>query len=236
MRVELSGVKQTRKAIKNFAPDLNKELNNELKLILRPIVAKARGFIPATAPISGWGKTTSNSKFPVYNALEAKAKIGFTTRPGKTTKSGFTSNAQIYNRSAAGSIYETAGRVNPNGREQYVPGQGLVYRTSGSKYSGAAFQINFNQTNKSKNQGASRNPEAGSLFVQALNQEGQIVDAYTRIPGASGRASRKMKGRAIFRAWKEDQGKAYGAALKAIDNSTRKFEERAKTTTFRRAA
>jgi hypothetical protein len=236
MRVKIEGVKQTRKAIRNFAPDLNKELNKELKLILKPITVKARGFIPANSPISGWGKNNPNGTFPVYNAFTAKAGIGFTTRPGRTTQSGFTSNAQIFNKSAAGSIYETAGRVNPNGREQYTAGNGFVYRTSGSEYPGASFQLNFNQIGKKKNQGNSRNPEAGSLFVQALNESGQIVDAYTRTPGASGRASRKMKGRAIFRAWKEDQGKAYGAALKAIDTADRKFQALADTTVLSKAA
>ena len=35
-----------------------------------------------------------------------------------------------------------------------------------------------------------------------------------------------MKGRAIFRAWKEDQGKTQAAVIKAIEESKKKFEAR----------
>jgi hypothetical protein len=37
-----------------------------------------------------------------------------------------------------------------------------------------------------------------------------------------------MKGRAIFRAWAEDQGKANAAVVKAIENSKVEFEKRIK--------
>jgi hypothetical protein len=37
-----------------------------------------------------------------------------------------------------------------------------------------------------------------------------------------------MKGRAIFRAYAEDQGKANAAVIKAIENSKLEFERRVK--------
>jgi hypothetical protein len=40
----------------------------------------------------------------------------------------------------------------------------------------------------------------------------------------------------ILKAWAQDQGKAYGAAIKAIDKAERTFIERSKTATFRKAA
>ena len=80
-------------------------------------------------------------------------------------------------------------------------------------------------TSTGKNFGKSNNPEAGSLFVQAMNEQGQIVDAYKRSPGASGRSSRKMKGRVIFRAWAEDGGKTNAAVIKAIENSAIQFNK-----------
>jgi hypothetical protein len=61
-----------------------------------------------------------------------------------------------------------------------------------------------------------------------MNQTSPIVNAYKRQEGQSGRASRKMKGRAIFRAWAEDQGKANAAVVKAIENSKIEFEKRIK--------
>jgi hypothetical protein len=49
------------------------------------------------------------------------------------------------------------------------------------------------------------------MIVDANNQTGR------------GRRSRKMKGRAIFRAWAEDGGKTNAAILKAIEVSRDKF-------------
>ena len=212
MPTEVKGALALRKALREFTPDLAKETQKEIATILKPIVSKARGFIPSTAPLSGWGKSTENGKFPVYSASAAKRGIGYRTSPSKPNRSGYRSLSRIVNASAAGAIYETAGRVNPNGRPQAkrrevnIPGMNSVYTTS-----------------TGKNYGKSNNPEAGSLFVQALNAESPIVNAYSRKAGQSGRASNKMKGRVIFRAWAEDQGKVNAAVLKAIENSSVKF-------------
>jgi hypothetical protein len=66
------------------------------------------------------------------------------------------------------------------------------------------------------------------MFIEAMNEYGKIVDANNQT--GAGRRSRKMKGRAIFRAWKEDGGKTNAAVIKAIENSKVKFyaEMRAK--------
>ena len=79
-----------------------------------------------------------------------------------------------------------------------------------------------------KDQSNSNNPNAGQQFVDALNSTGKIVDAYQRGQGQAGRASRKMRGRVIFRAWAEDGGKANTAVLKAIQTSATKLNDRAK--------
>lgn len=214
MPTEVKGGIALRKALREFAPDLAKETQKEIGNLLKPITTKARGFIPGSAPLSGWGKPASTGKFPRYSASEAKRGIGYKTTPSKPNRKGFRALAQINNKSAAGSIYETAGRVNPNGREQAkrrevnIPGMNSVYTTS-----------------TGKNYGKSNNPEAGSLFVQAMNQDGQIVDAYVRTQSQAGRASRKMKGRAIYRAWAEDGGKTNAAVIKAIENSGIKFNK-----------
>jgi hypothetical protein len=212
MPTEIKGALELRKALKQFTPDLAKATQKEIGALLKPVTAKARGYMPSTAPLSGWGETAVTGKFPKYNASQAKRGIGYKTTPSKPNKKGFRALARIVNGSAAGAIYETAGRVNPNGRVQAkrrevnIPGMNSVYTTS-----------------TGKNYGKSNNPEAGSLFVQAMNQQGEIVDAYKRSPGASGRSSRKMKGRVIFRAWAEDGGKTNAAVIKAIESSAIKF-------------
>ena len=212
MPTEVKGGLALRKALKQFAPDLAKETRNELASLLKPIVKNARGFIPSTAPLSGWGKSSTTGRFPEWSSAEAKRGIGFKTTPSKPNRSGFRSLARIQNASAAGAIYETAGRVNPNGREQ---GSAFIVQRPG-------YNQGANIVAANRNQGRSRNPEAGSIFVQAINEYGQIVDASNQV--GRGRRSRKMKGRAIFRAWKDDGGKTTAAVLKAIENSNLKFQ------------
>jgi hypothetical protein len=200
MRVKIEGVKETRKAIRQFAPDLNKELNSELRIALAPIAKKARGFVPSDSPMSGWApRSFSEAKFPFYNAGTIRSGIGFTTKAGRTTRSGFTSNATIFNKSVAGAIYETAGRTNQDG-QPWV----------GSKAGGTSKKVS-----------RSTNPQAGAKFIENL---GELT------------SSTKGRGRLILKAWAQDQGKAYGAAIKAIDKAERKFIERSKTETFRKAA
>jgi hypothetical protein len=202
--------------LREFTPDLAKQLPKEMAIALKPVVKTARGYAPSQSQIlSGWQpRPMGEGRFPTYNASMVKAGIGYKTTPSKPNRKGFRSLAQINNKSAAGAIYETAGRLNPNGREQAkrrevnIPGMNSVYSTS-----------------TGKNYGKSNNPEAGSLFIQALNAQGEIKNAYKRTAGQSGRASRKMKGRAIYRAWAEDQGKTNAAIIKAIEKSRDKFNK-----------
>jgi hypothetical protein len=214
MPTEVKGALALRKALKDFAPDLAKETQKELGNLLKPITNKARGFIPSRAPLSGWNRSSSTAwgSDRIWSTGKAKRGIGYKTTPSRPNKQGFRALARVVNASAAGAIYETAGRKNPNGREQAPMAR--VVRES---------QANYGQMIRSgnKNQSKSNNPNAGAQFIDAMNQYGQIVDANNQT--GAGRRSRKMKGRAIFRAWKEDGGKTNAAIIKAIENSKVKF-------------
>jgi hypothetical protein len=214
MPTEVKGALALRKALKDFAPDLAKETQKELGNLLKPITNKARGFIPSQAPLSGWNKSSETAwgTARIWSTGKAKRGIGFKTTPSKPNNKGFRALARIVNASAAGAIYETAGRVNPQGREQAPMAR--VVRQS---------QANYGQMIRSgsKNQSKSNNPNAGAQFIDAMNQYGGIVDANNQT--GAGRRSRKMKGRAIFRAWAEDGGKTNAAVIKAIENSKVKF-------------
>ena len=213
MPVEVKGALELRKAIKKFSPELAKETRKELASLLAPIVKTARGFVPSTAPLSGWGKApTTTGRFPIWDTRAAKGGIGYKTSPSRPNNQGFRAVARIVNASAAGAIYETAGRANPQGREQ-----------AGLKRVVYPGHADFGKMVRSgtKSQGRSANPQAGQQFVEAINANGQIVDANNQT--GAGRRSRKMKGRAIFRAWANDGGKTNAAVLKAIENSKIKF-------------
>jgi len=221
MPASVKGGIELRKALREFTPDLAKETQKEIATILKPITAKARGFIPSTTPLSGWARS-SETKWGtdrVWSTGEAKRGIGYKTTPSKANRSGWRSLARIVNTSVSGSIYETAGRKNPQGRPQ-APMSRVV----------APRHENFGKMTRSgsKDESMSNNPNAGQQFIDAMNRTGRIVDAYQRKEGQAGRATRKLRGRAIFRAWAEDQGKATAAVIKAIETSKDKLESRLK--------
>jgi hypothetical protein len=146
VKIEIQGNAQFRKALRNFAPDLEKTLKLEMRTALKPIVKQAKGFVPNAAPLSGWANRSFNEgKFPTYSSATIKSKIGYTLSPSKPNKQGFTSMATVYNNSRAGAIYESAGRANPNG-QPWVGPKG----PAGNRYS------------------HSRNPKAGQQFIAAM--------------------------------------------------------------------
>jgi hypothetical protein len=210
---EVKGVINLRKALKKFAPDLAKETQKELGNLLKPITNKARGFIPSSAPLSGWGKASITGKFPRWDSSAAKRGIGYKTTPSKPNRQGYRALARIVNASAAGAIYETAGRVSPQGREQapFIVGSNPRHSNYGKTF-----------ISPNKGQGKSANPDAGKQFIDAINAQGMIVDANNQT--GAGRRSRKMKGRAIYKAWKEDGGKTNAAVIKAILEAKVKFD------------
>jgi hypothetical protein len=114
MPVTVKGGIELRKALKKFTPDLAKETQKEMAVLLKPITAKARGFIPSQAPLTGWGKATGDGRW-VWDGKAARGGVGYKTTPSKVNRSGFKSLARIVNASASGAIYETAGRKNPGG-------------------------------------------------------------------------------------------------------------------------
>ena len=172
MPTEVVGVVELKKALNKYAPDLAKELTKELGAILKPVVNEARSYVPLASPMSGWSETQNpRGKFPKYNALEIRKGIIYKTTPSKPNNKGFRSLARVFNKSAAGAIYETMGRKTPQSR-----------------------------------------------FVQ-----NQMAKSGGQMKGRD-----KQQGRAIFRAYEENNGKAREAVLKAIQNAADKLNARAK--------
>ena len=192
MPTEIKGALALRKALKNFEPELAKETTKEMARFLKPIVSKARGYMPSNIDMpSGWLKRENGGgrwATRYYDQSEARRGIGYKTSPSKTNRSGWRALVSIENKNAAGAIYETAGR-----------------KTSGQ-------------------QGGSINPEAGQKFISELSNTGELVNAdYEK---RAGHHSRKQTGRAMFRAVKEDEGKAKAGVLKAIFKAEEKFNGR----------
>jgi hypothetical protein len=205
MPVELSGVDELRKALKQYAPDLDKQLKKDLTLATQNMVNAARGFVPAVPPLSNWGREGGN--FPTYDAETIRNGIRLSTTRSKINKNGFASSVRIVNANAAGAIYETAGRKNSNGRSQ-APMSRVVYPR----------HPNFGKMTRSgtKEQSMSNNPNAGPQFIYAAHRTGSLVNAKPRQAGQRGQVSRKSTGRLIYRALAEDNGKTQDAVVRAI--------------------
>jgi len=172
MPASVKGAVNLRKALRAYTPDLAKALPKEVAAALKPITKSAKGYLPDDGQVlSGWlPRENSAARFPTYNARIVKQGIGYKTTPSKPNRRGFRSLARVFNKTAAGAIYETMGRKTPNSR--FVQ----------------------NQTNKY---------------------------------GSQMKGDQKMEGRALFRAYEENNGKAREAVLKAITGAANKLNARA---------
>jgi len=198
MPVDVKGVKETIKALRKFDPELLKEMNSEIKSVMVPLRDKARGYAPSPVPgnLYGWNENTVGKKitaknsafrtfntegrlrlFPLYDYETVKKGIYYSQAPSKRNRNGWRALYFVANRSAAGAIYETAGRKNPGGDP------------------------------KSK----SNNPGAGANFISRM--------------GPLYGDTQAERGRMIFRAWKEDEGKAQAAVVNAITKTIEAFNQ-----------
>jgi len=208
MPVEVKGLEQTLKAIRQFEPDMAKNLNKEIRAALTPVQKKAQGFVPdLVSGLSNWGfssnskKITSQSSafaqqghFPKFNSSIVKRGIKIFLGKTRPNRNGFSTFYRISNVTAAGAIMETAGRK------------------SGS------FGQPWNPASASHNVSHSRNPKAGAWFIAHMPEK-QL--------GAG-----KMRGSLIYRAYDQDQGRALAQTMKALDTTILEFKINAKASGY----
>lgn len=118
MPVKVTGAIALRKALLQYSPDLAKATTKEISNSLKPVVRKARGYLPSNSDIlSNWRASKAVNKdwrFPTYDYTLAKRGVTYKATPSKMNSRGFKSLASIFNKTAAGAIYETAGTKTPN--------------------------------------------------------------------------------------------------------------------------
>ena len=150
MPTEVKGAIELRRALRQFEPDLAKSTDKEIRAVLKPMVNKARGFMPANKDMpSGWLKRdNAQGKWATRFYDQSLAKRGIVSKIGgsKSNNKGWKSIAAILNKSAGGAIYETAGRKSgivgrftPNLPEAHGI-QGKTQKMSGRAIFKAAFQ------------------------------------------------------------------------------------------------
>jgi hypothetical protein len=212
MPAEVVGVKDVLNGLSFIDEDLRAKISKAIDPLMRAVAEKAKGFVPSNGQVlSGWSKPLSSTierPFPKYDGSIVKAGIGYNPGKNVATKNGWQVSQYVYNVSRAGSIYETAGRLNPQGRAPFTfkhEGSGTYVRKSAKSQA-----LDFYDSN---------NPFASQQFIGAL----EPVTKPKRVPGARGATGRKMQGRLIYKAWAQDNIKVYDAILKAIDKTAVEF-------------
>jgi hypothetical protein len=212
MPAEVVGVKDVLNGLSFIDEDLRLRISNAIDPLMRAVAEKAKGFVPSnTQVLSGWSKTLSSNvdrPFPKYDGSVVKAGIGYNPGKNVATKNGWQVSQYVYNVSRAGSIYETAGRLNPQGRAPFT-----------FRYEGSGTYVRKSAKSQALDFYDSNNPFASQQFIGAL----EPVTKPKRVPGARGATGRKMQGRLIYKAWAQDNVKVYEAILKAIDKTAVEF-------------
>ena len=150
MPVVVEGIVGLRSALNKYAPDLRKQLDEEVKLVLKPIINDARAHVPEQSVLRNFNspgyvrksRTGRQDAFPSYDARIIRKGLTYSLAKKRNDRTGFVSMFTLLNRSRQGAIIETAGRRNPDGNPR----------------------------------SESNNPRAGAQFIGAMNQVGALRD------------------------------------------------------------
>lgn len=227
MPAEVVGVNDVLKGLSFIDEDMYTRIKVAIKPAMLAVETKAKGFVPSNSEVlSGWTKPISSTvdyrPFPKYDAANVKGGIGFKEGSSRIFANGFQVESYVYNISAAGRIYETAGRLNPEGR---APVMSTALREFGSVQGYAGQTKGKKRSTKDYN---SNNPFAGYQFVSSLEK----VTAQPKIKGVRS-AGRKGKGRLIYKAWAQESPRVYYLIVKAINATAIDFN---KATEVKKAA
>jgi hypothetical protein len=219
MPVEVIGVDDVQKGLSFIDEDMYNRIKIALVPLMKQVEAQAKSYVLGDSEVlSGWAKPASANldyrPFPKYNSALVKGGIGYKEGKNVQFKNGFQVENYVYNVSAAGRIYETAGRRNPQGRAPIMSTtlkdlgnvQGYEGKKSGKKRSTRDYSSN--------------NPFAGYQFVSAL----EPVTSQPKTKGVRSGGT-KTKGRLIYKAFANQSPKIYQAILNAINDTAVDFNK-----------
>ena len=144
--IVLTGIKETIDALKEFDKDAVKRFTKVINTELAGAERDAKGLISDEPPMSGWrkadaakGRVRGGKGWPGWNAGEIKSKITKTKAEGKVRGDYTTSAGALLNKSAAGSIFEVAGRVASGTKRMTAQSSsGQFLRTLGNRFGKAS--------------------------------------------------------------------------------------------------
>jgi hypothetical protein len=219
MPAKVVGVEDVLKGLQFYDDDMYDRIKATISPLMRDVEAAAKSDVPGNGSmLSGWSKPISSDveyrPFPKYEAAMVKGGIGYKEGKNKKFKNGFQVENYVYNVSAAGRIYETAGRVNPQGRAPFTSiheGGGVVaYEKERTRKSRSRATRSYN----------SNNPFAGYQFVTKL----EPLTAQPKLPGMRS-GGRNTKGRLIYKAWAKKSPGVYAAIVKTINTKAIDFNK-----------
>lgn len=113
----LKGYKDLKKQMKEFAPDLKRAMDKEIRAYLKPVITDARSMVPGE-PLSGWrqgtgrGKDNGSGKLPNWDQSSVSKGIVIRQGQAKRRKPGeaVVSAWELRNTDGAGASFEGAGR------------------------------------------------------------------------------------------------------------------------------
>ena len=219
MPAEVVGVKDVMKGLSFIDEDMYDRIKTVLDPMMRQVEATAKGYVPSnTEVLSGWSKPISSQvdyrPFPKYEYNNVRGGIGYKEGQNRRFKNGFQVENYVYNVSAAGRIYETAGRVNPQGRAPFTSineGGGVV------AYEKEQTRKTRSRSTRSYN---SNNPFAGYQFVTSL----ETLTSQPKLPGMRS-GTRKSKGRLIYKAWAKKSPAIYQEIVNTINTKAIDFNK-----------
>jgi hypothetical protein len=157
--IVLTGIKETLDALKSFDKDAVKRFNKVINTELSGAQRDAKALISEEPPMSGWSKsdalkprktTRGGAGWPGWNAGEIRSKITKTKAQGKVRGDYTTSAGALLNKSAAGAIFEVAGRVASGTKAMTAQSSsGQFLRTLGNRF-GKASRVVWRVVDKDK--------------------------------------------------------------------------------------
>jgi hypothetical protein len=224
MPAKVVGVEDVLKGLSFFDDDMYDRIKTVLGPLMRDVESTAKSYVPGNSEmLSGWSKPISSDikyrPFPKYDAGMVKGGIGYKEGQNQKFKNGFQVENYVYNVSAAGRIYETAGRVNPQGRAPFTSineGGGVV------AYEKEQTRKTRSRSTRSYN---SNNPFAGYQFVTSL----ETLTSQPKLPGMRS-GTRKTKGRLIYKAWAKKSPAIYQEIVNTINTKAIDFNKATEVT------
>jgi hypothetical protein len=206
MPVNITGVQGTLKAMRKFDPDLAKEMNTQIRNAMLPIRDKARGYAPGNSEM-----LTNWTKADAFGPQSRKYRA-FPNYDQSEVQ------ARIVYRPGTNNKGEIAGA-------KFTRKFQVAYFIANNSAGGSIYETSGRKSGPSGNKNTkSLNPRAGERFMERINPYPLVG------------STRQMKGRLIYRAWDENQGRAAHSVNLAINTAVAIFNATRTSSNYRMAA